>query len=80
MEISEDQRRLLEQQWNMYGDCRTCGWLCAYYEVSHIVESKFLQKDFEEDGSIHVTCCANNGEDNSDHRGSNIYDFSIQQS
>lgn len=77
MEITEEQRALLEKQWLGNGDCRSCGWHCAYYEVANIIERKFIEKDFEEDGSIHVICCANNGEDNAGHRGSNIYDFKL---
>lgn len=77
MEISEQQRDLLKRRYDENGDCRSCGWLCAYYEVAEVIERKFLANDIEEDGSIWIPCHANNGEDNSDHRGSNIYDFKL---
>ena len=79
MEISEEQRDLLKKRYAENGDCRSCGWLCAYYEVQYIIEEKFIEKDFEEDGSIYIPCHANNGEDNSDHRGSNIYNFTLDK-
>lgn len=77
MKISEEQRALLGKQWIENGACRSCGWHSAYYEVAHIIERAFLENDFQEDGSIHIICFANNGEDTSDHRGSNIYDFKL---
>ena len=77
MEISEEQRELLKKRYAENGECRSCGWLCAYYEVGHYIERKVIEGSIEEDGSIWMPCMADNGEDNSDHRGSNIYDWKL---
>lgn len=77
MEISEEQRELLKKRWGENGDCRSCGWHTSFYEALEDLEECIIYNHIEKDGSIHVRCYADNGEDNSDHRGSNIYNWRL---
>lgn len=82
MEISDEQRELLKQRWDENGDCRSCGWHSAYYEVQEYIEDSFLGGDFEEDGSIWIPChCDEDSEEDcaGTHRGSNIYNFHLNE-
>lgn len=38
MKISEEHRELLRKRWAETGDCRSCDWHNAYYEVQDYIE------------------------------------------
>lgn len=79
MKISEEQRELLRKCWAENGECRSCGWHNAYYEVQEWIEDRIIDNDIEADGSIWIMChCDEDSEeDYSSHRGSNIYDWKL---
>lgn len=71
--ITEEQIKKVEESWKKYGDCNSCGWHSAFYEVySQIIPDIFNDENLEHDGSYWVPC--QNDEDG-DHRGSYLYDF-----
>lgn len=51
-EISEEQRELLRKRWAENGECRSCGWHNAYYEVQDSIEGSILSNDIEADRAI----------------------------
>lgn len=79
MEITKEQEEKLREAWDKYGDCNSCGWHAAYYEVSDLLEEKFLDKDFEPDGSISMPCYNSDIDEDEccSHRGTRIYDFNL---
>ncbi len=63
----EKKMKLIEEYWNSEGDCNSCGWHSAFYEIEHHVIPEIFET---EDEKIFVPCCNDEGED--DHRGTYI--------
>ncbi len=78
--ISKEQLEKIEESWDKHGECRSCGWHSAFYEVKDEILPMILDdNNLESDGSFWLSCSCNedNDVDYGRHRGIWLYDFKL---
>lgn len=64
-------RKILEQKWDLDGDCGSCGWHAALYE--HDVSDADIEWALESNkGVLELSCVSKDDEDCCTHRGVKI--------
>lgn len=62
------EKERLKVAWEDHGECRSCGWHSAFYEVEDL-----LEEDEEESGRWSAPCLSEDAYESGDHRGCYIY-------
>lgn len=65
-------RERLEEKWDSYGECRSCGWHASLHEHGDIPDER-IEDALQNGGVLRLTCISKDADEPEYHRG--VYVF-----